>query len=94
MAPSKEQVAYLASELVLQIMSKGSNKSGAGEWYTRDSLRYHTDRIGKHLSVALTQIDGNSDNPDTNGETSKDHLARVVCRAVFAYMKASDGPST
>ena len=54
MAPSKEQVASLASELVLQIMSRGSNKSGAGEWYTRDSLRYHTDRIGKHLSVALT----------------------------------------
>jgi hypothetical protein len=90
MAPSKEQVASLASELVLQIMSKGSNKSGAGEWYTRDSLRYHTDRITKHLSVALTQIEGNSENPDNSGETFKDHLARVVCRAVFAYIKANE----
>jgi hypothetical protein len=89
-APSTEQVASLAAELIRQIMSKGSDKSGAGEWYTRDSLRYHTDRITKHLSVALTQIEGNSANPDEGGETFKDHLARVVCRAVFAYIKAND----
>jgi hypothetical protein len=89
-APSTEQVASLAAELIRQIMSKGSDKSGTGEWYTRDSLRYHTDRITKHLSVALTQIDGNSANPDDSGETFKDHLARVVCRAVFAYIKAND----
>ena len=89
-APSTEQVASLAAELIRQIMSKGSDKSGTGEWYTRDSLRYHTDRITKHLSVALTQIEGNSVNPDDSGETFKDHLARVVCRAVFAYIKAND----
>ncbi|NBU72872.1 MAG: hypothetical protein EBS53_15755, partial [Bacteroidetes bacterium] len=81
-APSTEQVASLAAEIVRQIMSKGSDKSGAGEWYTRDSLRYHTDRITKHLGIAMTQIDGSSKSPDENGETAKDHLSRVVCRAV------------
>lgn len=90
-APSKEQVASLAAELVRQIMSRGSDKSGAGEWYTRDSLRYHTDRITKHLGIAMTQLDGSAKNPDENGESFKDHLARVVCRAVFAYIKANDG---
>lgn len=89
-APSTEQVASLAAEIIRQIMSKGSDKSGTGEWYTRDSLRYHTDRITKHLGIAMTQIEGNAKNPDESGENYKDHLARVVCRAVFAYIKAND----
>ena len=85
--PSKEYVARVASELVLEVMGKGSDKSGQGEWFTRDSLRLVSDRVHTHLATALMMHDGNKPDPDPQGEDMRDHAARAVVRAVMVYLK-------
>jgi hypothetical protein len=92
--PSPEEVACVASETILALMtrggtaSSGSDKSGPGDWFWRDNFRYNTDRIISHLSAATQMIDGNK-NMDAEGPEG--HLARALCRAAFVFIKFKKG---
>lgn len=92
--PSPEEVARIAGETILALMTRGgtaasgSDKSGPGDWFWRDSWRYNTDRVISHLSTATQMVDGNKPE-DTEGVEG--HLARALCRAAFVYVKFKQG---
>ncbi|NCZ97127.1 hypothetical protein EBZ02_08270 [bacterium] len=66
----------------------GSTKSGPGEWFTRDSIRYSADRAIKHLATAMMMLDGNK---DEDAEGIQGHLDRALCRVAFVSMKIKKG---
>lgn len=87
--PTAEEVGEFAKQIVIEVMAprKGSNtgsdKSGPGEWYTKDWVEdpyYHVIRIMGHCVSA--QRLGPSE-ADSQGETGLDHAKRCVVRAAF-----------
>jgi len=92
--PSPEQVQWFASITIRSIMTKGgkaktgSIKSGPGQWFTRDSIRYSADRAIKHLTTAMMMLDGNKDEDE---EGIQGHLQRALCRVAFVAMKVAKG---
>jgi len=92
--PSIHEVASEAFTTVTKIMEKGSDKSLFGEWFFKDSRRYNSDRVINHICQAMMQIDGNRQDPDTNGETPIDHLERALVRATFLLFKCKRGKIT
>lgn len=92
--PSPEEVARIASETILAVMtrggtaSSGSDKSGPGDWFWKDSWRYNTDRVISHLSTATQMVDGNK---TLDAEGVDGHLARALCRIAFVYLKFKKG---
>lgn len=92
--PSPEQVQWFASITIRSIMTKGgkaktgSSKSGPGQWFTRDSIRYSADRAIKHLTTAMMMLDGNKDEDE---EGIQGHLQRALCRVAFVAMKVAKG---
>jgi hypothetical protein len=92
--PSPEQVQWYASITIRSIMTNGgkaktgSNKSGPGEWFTRDSIRYSADRAISHLTTALMMLDGNK---DEDSEGILGHLQRALCRVAFVSVKVAKG---
>ena len=89
--PSIYEVASETFSTVTRIMEKGSDKSSFGEWFLKDSRRYNSDRAINHISQAMMQIDGNRRDPDSNGETSIDHLERALVRVAFLLFKCKRG---
>jgi len=89
--PTIEDVATYASIVIKKIMNRGSSKSGFGDWFHKNSLRYNSDRAISHMTKAMQQIDGNVSSPDDSGETCIDHLERALVRAVFTLYKAKEG---
>lgn len=91
--PKPEELGDFAKQIIMAVMaprggsSTGSDKSGPGEWYTKDCLAdplYHSRRVVNHALSALGLAD---DAVDANGETRSDHWHRCLVRAVFcAYM--------
>jgi len=89
--PTIESVATHASDVIKKIMNRGSSKSGFGDWFHKNSLRYNSDRAISHMTKAMQQIDGNVSSPDDSGETCIDHLERALVRAAFTLYKAKEG---
>jgi len=89
--PTIESVATHASDVIKKIMNRGSSKSGFGDWFHKNSLRYNSDRSISHMTKAMQQIDGNVSSPDDSGETCIDHLERALVRAAFTLYKAKEG---
>ena len=91
--PTPEELGDFAKQIIMEVMaprggsSTGSDKSGPGEWYTKDCIEdplYHSRRVVNH---ALSAIGLSGDAVDANGETCSDHWHRCLVRAVFcAYM--------
>ena len=92
--PTPDQVADYAAIVIESIMTgggkaaTGSTKSGPGQWFTRDSIRYSCDRAITHLVTAMKMLDGNKDEDD---EGIQGHLDRALCRAAFVSMKTKKG---
>ena len=91
LTPSIAEVAELAASVVRRIMSRGSDKSGFGQWFHTDSRRYNADRCVNHICQAMMQLDGNRKSPDANGEEATDHLERALVRAAFLLFKTKKG---
>lgn len=87
--PEIEDVVTVVSDVIRRIMERGSSKSGFGEWFHKNSLRYSSDRAISHMTRAMQQIDGNVPSPDDSGERILDHLERALVRAAFTYYKAN-----
>ena len=91
--PKPEDLGDFAKQIIMEVMaprggsSTGSDKSGPGEWYTKDCVedpQYHSRRVVNHALSAIGLAD---DAMDANGETRSDHWHRCLVRAVFcAYM--------
>ena len=91
LCPSIAEVAEMAASVVRRIMSRGSDKSGFGQWFHTDSRRYNADRCINHICQAMMQLDGNRKSPDENGEEATDHLERALVRAAFLLFKTKKG---
>ena len=89
--PRIDDVVTITADVIRRIMDRGSNKSGFGEWFHKNSLRYNSDRAIAHMTRAMQQIDGNVPSPDDSGENHLDHLERALVRAAFTYYKAREG---
>jgi hypothetical protein len=89
--PRIDDVVTITADVIRRIMDRGSNKSGFGEWFHKNSLRYNSDRAIAHMTRAMQQIDGNVPSPDESGENHLDHLERALVRAAFTYYKAREG---
>ena len=89
--PRIDDVVAITADVIRRIMDRGSNKSGFGEWFHKNSLRYNSDRAIAHMTRAMQQIDGNIPSPDDSGENYLDHLERALVRAAFTYYKAREG---
>jgi hypothetical protein len=89
--PSIHEVASETFTTVIKIMEKGSDKSLFGEWFYKDSRRYNSDRAISHICRAMMQIDGNRQDPDSENETSIDHLERALVRVAFLLFKCKRG---
>jgi len=89
--PRIDDVVTITADVIRRIMYRGSNKSGFGDWFHKNSLRYNSDRAIAHMTRAMQQIDGNVSSPDDSGETCIDHLERALVRAVFTLYKAKEG---
>ena len=87
--PTIEDVVTVVSDVIRRIMERGSSKSGFGEWFHKNSLRYSSDRAISHMTRAMQQIDGSVTSPDDSGEGILDHLERALVRAAFTYYKAN-----
>jgi len=89
--PSIDEVAEGAAASIRHVMNRGSSKSGYGQWFDRDSMRYNSDRAISHITTAMRQLDGNSPLVDAHGETAIDHLERALCRCAFLLEKIKGG---
>jgi len=87
--PTPYDVAALAQGAVLTTMKPangretGSDKSGPGEWATKDVEEdpgYHYMRAIRHLTTAWNIEAGTEDPGD---EDARDHLHRAITRATF-----------
>ena len=90
--PTIEDVAESAAASIRRVMNHGSSKSAYGEWFTKDSIRYNSDRAISHICQAMKQLDGNVPLMDANGETGIDHLERALCRVAFLLEKIKRTP--
>lgn len=89
--PSIDDVAESAAASIRHVMNRGSSKSGYGQWFDRDSMRYNSDRAISHITTAMRQLDGNTPLVDAHGETAIDHLERALCRCAFLLEKIKGG---
>lgn len=92
--PLPEVMAMSSFKEIVHVMTKGgksktgSSKSGPGEWFTRDSLRYSADRAIGHMATAMMMLDGNK-KEDKEGVIG--HLQRALCRAAMVLYKIRKG---
>jgi len=94
--PLPEVMAMSTFKEIVHVMTKGgraktgSSKSGPGQWYTRDSIRYSADRAISHMATAMMMLDGNK-KEDKEGVVG--HLQRALCRAAMVLYKIRKGQS-
>jgi hypothetical protein len=92
--PLPEVMAMSTFKEIVHVMTKGgksktgSTKSGPGEWFTRDSIRYSADRAVSHMATAMMMLDGNK-KEDKEGVIG--HLQRALCRAAMVLYKIRKG---
>jgi len=92
--PLPDEIAMNASKEIVHVMTRGgksktgSTKSGPGEWFTRDSIRYSADRAVSHMAIAMMMLDGNK-KEDKEGVVG--HLQRALCRAAMVLYKIRKG---
>jgi hypothetical protein len=92
--PLPDEIAMNASKEIVHVMTRGgksktgSTKSGPGEWFTRDSIRYSADRAVSHMATAMMMLDGNK-KEDKEGVVG--HLQRALCRAAMVLYKIRKG---
>lgn len=91
--PSPEELGEFAKRVIGKVMAPqggsatGSDKSGPGEWFTKDCVEdpmYHVRRVVGHTVSAIGLGEGER---DAQGESRSDHWERCLVRAVFCcYM--------
>jgi len=92
--PLPQEMAKSTFTEIVYVMTRGgksktgSTKSGPGQWYTRDSIRYSADRAVSHMVTAMMMLDGNK-KEDKEGVIG--HLQRALCRSAMVLYKIRKG---